>query len=295
MSSKINRLLQLRKNSNLNNYFHALDEKYPQYNLGANTPILNHQLQTENNFQNVPATLFFSEKASAGLDYIRHLAQKKSTYRLDKDKDDSPLEFFCLGYQDFDGDIIVESIEFPAYSFARINSSTTAEINNKLFNNKTDDYTKIEGFSAYFDYLRNASFKRKNPQGNKPVAFYGTTRPLIKCSDNTENCIRMGELAKSIVPGDIDFGDIMTGVISVSPYTIIQTKDGLKYKEGSLEAILTNYKSNKKGQLTPANLTSITNCMSISKDKPAKIIEIANSQQPYWDFPKITSENTKCK
>lgn len=293
MSSKVNRFLQLGKDPELHKYFSALDSKFHKYNFGTNTPILNHHLETETNFQGKPATLFFSEKSSKALQIIRDFAQKKTTYRLDKKKEDSSLEFFCLGYQDFNGDIMIDNIIFPAYTYARSLSSTNAEIYDKLFNNKTDGYTRIEGFATYFDYLRNTNMNMSEAQGKKPLALYGITKPVIEYSDSTENCIRFGEMAKSIVPGDINFEDVITGVLSISPYTITQSRDGFKYKNGSLEAILTHYKSNKSGLLTPVNITNVINCQIILNDHPHENLEISKSYQPEWDYPVISSSRIR--
>lgn len=292
MATNIGRLLQLRKDNELNKYFSALSKKFPQYNLGAKTPILNHHLQTENNFEKKPATLFMSEHATHVLDFIRRLAQKKTTYRLDKGKEDTPIEFFCTGYQDLNGDIVINNIDFPAYVYAQEQSSTQSEICHKLFNNKMDSYTKIEGFCSYFDYLRETDFNYEHSGAIKPVALYGVTKPVIDYKDGTENCIRFNELAKSIVPGDVGFGEIISGVLSVAPYSLAQTKEGFVYVDGSLEAILTRYNINQKtGYLTPAYITNVTKCQAIKNDCPANFVQISQSSQPNWDYPVICKDD----
>ena len=294
MPTNISRFLTLKNNPALYKFFNALDTKFPTYNLGTNTPILNHHLQTESNFSGAPATLYLEKQPSEMLSFIRQLAQKKSDYRISKNKPDTPIEFFCYGYQDHSGDIVIKNIVFPAYNQIRETSDTINEVYERLYNHTPSKDLKIDSFANYFDYLRNTKFNDKDNVGRIPVALYGTTKPIVSYADHTENCPRFGEVAKSIVPGDVDFGDMMTGVLTVSPYTISQTKDGYVYHNGSLEAILTKYRiNNKNGYSYPEYLTNITNCQTTnSKGKLCNCV-ISNSFEPFMEFPIITDENYK--
>ena len=290
--ANINRLLTVRKNPQLNKYFAALDSEFRNYSLGANTPILNHYLETQQNFDGNPATLYLDKQPTEVLRFIRQLAQRKSTHRLERDKNDTPIEFICYGYLDYSGDIVIKEIQMPYYNIIRQKSKTINEVYEKLYNYIPSKEDKIEYMSKYLDFLRNTKLNGKNSIGIMPVAMLGTTKPIVSYPDNTENCPRFNELAKSIIPGDIDFGDVMTGILTVSPYSMTQTKNGLTFKDGSLEGILTHYTiSPTTGYSSPSNLTNLTECKTIDSAEKLHECEISNSSEPHMNFPRILSED----
>ena len=292
--ANINRLLTVRKNPALNNFFSAIDDKFGNYSLGANTPILNHYLQTQQNFNDKPAILYLDKQPTEMLRCIRQLAQRKSVHRLERNKNDTPIEFICYGYLDHNGDIVLKNIQIPAYNKIRQTSKTISEAYEKLFNYIPNKVDKIEYMSDYLDFLRNTKLNGQYSIGRMPVAMLGTTKPIVSYSDGTENCPRFNELAKSIIPGDINFGEVMTGVLTVSPYSMTQTRHGLTFKDGSLEGVLTHYAiSPTTGYSSPCNLTNLTLCKTTDSAEKFHDCEISNSSQPSINFPKILPENYK--
>lgn len=287
MATNINRFLSSIKNSpEVNKLIKLIDKKYPSYALGAQTPLLNHYLPVAKNLYGNATTLFLKEQASVALDNIRHIAQKKSVYRLDKHKTDTPIDFLCFGYQDHGGDVVIERIVVPALIVLKHTSKSSEEAIKKSFDYVPSKDFKIDTLATYYDYLLYTNLNYKGSVGKKPVALLGTTKPIVDYDDRTENCPRLSEIAKSIVPGDVKFDhDFLTGLLTVSPYEVVQTPEGLAYKNGSLECVLTDYKINKNTHFaTPEHFTNITKCVQTSLNGKLKELNISNSDQPKIDL-----------
>ena len=296
MATNIYRFLaNIRNNPIVNKLIHTIDKTYPSYALGANTPLLNHYLPTSTNFQNKPTTLFFNQQPSDALRLIRRIAQKKSVHRLDKNKKDTPIEFVCYGYQDHDGDIVITNIIVPALVELSKNCNNFDQAVEKLYDYVPSKDLRIDMLANYFDYLRNIDLDFHESIGKKPVALLGTTKPIVEYADNTENCPRFSEIAKSIVPGDVEFNhDFLTGVLTVSPYKIVQTPRGLEYQNGSLECVITDYKLSQNTHLaSPNRLMNVTQCVQNTPDGKLEKVEISASSQPLIDFqPQNKNERT---
>ena len=287
MATNINRFLSsIKNNAKVNKLIKAIDKKYPSYALGAQTPLLNHYLHVAKNLHGNATTLFLKEQASVALDNIRHLAQKKSVYRLDKHKTDTPIDFLCFGYQDHDGDVVIERIIVPALIVLRHASKSSEEAIKKSFDYVPSKDFRTDTLATYYDYLLYTNLDFKGSEGKKPVALLGTTKPIVSYTDHTEDCPRFSEIAKSIVPGDVKFGhDFLTGLLTVSPYEVVQTPEGLAYKNGSLECVLTDYKiSNKTHFATPEQFTNVTKCVQTTPDGKLEELHISSSDQPKLDF-----------
>ena len=290
MSTNIYRFLtNFRKNKILNRLINALDKKYPNYALGSNTPLPNQLLPTASKTNGDPIILYFTEKATHNLNVLRDLAQEKTVYRQKKEKIDKPIEFLCYGYIDSSNDIVINTIEIPYLEHllkSNNNNILSDEIKEKFFNQSSSKIINEELIKRYYNYLQSENTFLDKKIGKIPVAFYGTTKPVVDSVDNTQYCPKFSEIAKAIVPGDLKFNHpFVSGLLIVNPKYIIQTTNGYKQIDGSLECIPVTYEINKNNTAKPTNLYNIMQCQQTNKNGKLEIVEISKSKQPCENLP----------
>ena len=147
--------------------------------------------------------------------------------------------------------------------------------------------------SSYYEYLKTSQVKKRNI-GLMPIAFLGTTRPIVESPDMTQYCPKFSEIAKAIVPANIEFDHpIMTGTISVSPKFKQLTPKGYVATDGSLECVLIKYKTNQNKTLSPISFSNITQCQQCLENEKRERVAISKSFQPLNDLPVLSEQSRK--
>lgn len=279
-----------KNHPNISQLLKAIDNKFPKYDLGANTPFTNQALETATR-QGEPTCLYFDEIAAEKLKEIRNLAQEKSNLKRQQKKEDKPIDFVCTGYVDHSGDIMITDISIPAIDIYREQNKNPLTA---IYNAIRSKDANIETESYYYDYLRNSNIGSKDKIGTMPVALLGTTRPIINTKDGTEYCQKLSEIARAIIPANVEFDHpIMSGALSVSPNYIVQTPFGNRVADGSLECTLITYDKNTNNTLKPTNLTNVTRCQQIKPDGKLSIVDISKSKQPLEGLPNLSLSKVK--
>lgn len=296
MSSNNYRFLtSCRNNPELSKLITCIDKKFPEYTLGSNMPVPNQALKSATLKSGQPVKLCINKQAGITLDMIRSLAQEKSDYRLSNNQKDTPIEFVCLGYMSNSGNLVIDKIICPAIDYVSQNSKDIDEAKKNLFKYVPKKDVNIDTLCTYFDYMRETNLQAIGKSGRMPVAFLGTTKPMAEYTDHTENCPRLGEIAKSIVPGDVDFKNpFMSGLICVTPYVIKQTPKGKVYSDGSIECIATSYiKNEKNNSVKPSDFFNLTYCERITPNDQIETVPISCSYQPLQGLPQLSSSYQK--
>lgn len=287
-------ILNMKKDPNLNRLINSIDKKFSNYGLGANTPLPNQALETASFGNGSPSCLYFSESASKKLQTIRDLAQNKYVYRFKQGKEDKPIDFVCIGYLDHSGDIVITDTYMPGIE---IYEEANLDIQEAIYKSSLSKDVGIVTQSECFDYLRRVKLNTKinNSIGIMPVALMGTTRPIIATNDGSEYCPKFSEIAKAIMPANVDIDHpIMSGVLSVSPKYQAQSPNGeTTLTNGSLECVLISYKNNKNNTVTPEGFFNVTRCQEILKDQSRHVVDISKSKQPLTDIPILSETKVK--
>ena len=277
-----------RKDPQLTKLLKEIDNNFEDYNLGSNTPIPNQAFETASN-KHRPICLYFSANAADKLTSIRQIAQIKSDHRLSSNKEDTPIEFLCTGYIDHSWDIVITNIIIPQISIYKENNIDPKEA---ILNSVKSKDANIELINSYYDYLKDSKINKKDDNiGIMPIALLGTTRPIIKTNDNTEYCPRLSEIAKAIMPANVEINHpIKSGILSVSPLEIVQTPTGKQYRNGSLECLMIGYEHNKNGTVSPNRFFNVTRCQQADKNGKLSIVDISKSKQPLKNLPILSQE-----
>lgn len=295
MATNISRVISsCRNNPELGHLLTSCDKKFSSYRFGTNMPIPNQCLKTATKKNGQPVKLCINKNAGLILDMIRNLAQEKSTYRLENNKKDTPIEFVCMGYLNKSGNIVIDNIVIPSLQELCDNSQDIEDAKEKLFKYVAKKEANIDLLCTYFDYMRDNVYPAKEKFGLMPIALLGTTKPLVSYNDQTENCPRLGEIAKSVVPGDAEFRTpFVSGLLCVTPKTIKQTPNGQELQDGSLECIVTTYEKLKNNYVKPNNMLNIVSCERITPQDTIAIVPISCSHQPLENLPRITGSHQK--
>ena len=256
--------------------------------LGATTPIPNQVFASKYNSNGEFAKIFFMEKAYKQLSEIREIDHLCSSSRMSRNKRVNSIKFVCYGYQDFDGDIVITSIDCPiirkAYS--------------KKFKNKESFYDFIatetiskefnhEASYLMYDYLKDVAISQP-AIGNSVVALLGYTKP--ETDKDYDRCFKLSEIAEAVIPNvTVRSDNIKSGVIAITPKTLkaslLYNKSAYdnidKYLEdGSLECALISYSKNPKtGQVVPTTIQDIKKASAETKDKQIDL-KISASLEP---------------
>ena len=279
-------LNNVRSNQEVKKVFDSIDKKYSKAGLGANTPIPNHAFATAVDYANNPAVLYLSKKSYQRLAAIRKLMKFHDNYRENTSRVPRSIEFIATGYLDFDNNYIVTNIECPFLdeTINRKNKETSFALPfDKNYNDVLQD--------LYFTHL-NRRFDTK--MAKCPIALLGYTKPpQYEENFETRNCFKMSEFAKATYPNESIDHPIITGVMSLTPYSIekVASKDKLKaqytYIDGSLEAAVITYDiSTNTNCPKPNNIFNITQCKYVDsfEDTKSTSVEISQSKQPMNDI-----------
>lgn len=291
MANNVYRLItNMRKNPTTRSLINAMGNKFDSYAMGSNTPFINQILETSSNGADRPTCLYFTPTATLQLKKIRELAQEKFKYRKKEGKEDRPIDFLCYGYQDFAGDIVIDFLEIPY-----MKGTPSADFYSTLFKLNPSAVANEKMNTAFHNYLSQSTIGReKNTIGLMPVAFYGTTRPIVATTDNTQNCPRFSEVSKAIVSTKTKFKQpIKTGLLSISPKTIEQTPNGAIYRDGSLECVVIDYNVNQNGLATPSQFSNIIHCQQTEQNGQRTIVDISKSYQPTTGLPNYSNQMVK--
>ena len=279
--------------------------------LGARTPIPNQALPTLlNNSGDELAQITFTEDSYDKLRRIRSL--EKLITQLFKTNSQNPpnINFFCTGYRDFDGDIIINQIVCPILDMAsHSNFKSHQEIYNYLF---SQNYKNLnEDTIAYaYENMRLADFtisrtghipqEKENilPIGTHSVVLIGTTRSQEGLGE-LATCCNLRELAESIIPDvPVACNNLITGSLLITPD--IQVRTGKETKEqsaytlqpGSLECtIATYYRSEKTGKVHPYRLDNITRAAGLLFNGETENIRISSSPQNLGNIERAPSRS----
>lgn len=266
---RLARLLNnIYKNKRYAKYFNDIEGKNELLN--ANTAIPNQGLPTSFNKLNEPTTIFFTNDTAYTLQQIAKVSYNNSLKASKENAKDYPIEFFCYGYQDFDGDVIITGIEFPSIKQETYKSTATV---NRL---KHIDIT-----SKLYDYLYRLHINKRDGLaiGDRLVALYGSTKSFSN-KDNNRYCATLGEMSESIVPGDLSFNrNILSGTIIIPP-KVFEPVSFNKFTErnGSIEVALIDYQLEKSGKVTPTSIKNVTRAIDTDTNKE---VEISKSPQVY--------------
>jgi len=276
-------LSNVRRDDNMKKLVEEIDNMFPETRLGGETPFPNQVLPTANT-NGTPICLYFEQFATDKLNKIRRLAQRQSNFRITANKSDKSIEFVCLGYQDKDGDIVIYDIGVPSIEPFKNPDKKTVNLN-KFFNRTNSKEISNDTEDLFLNHLRSKE-ALKYFNGKTPVALWGCTKPIVTTKNKSEYCPKFSEIAKAIVPGNIEFkSPIITGLLTVSPIYMAQTPDGIRPKDGSLECILVNYKANSNNTQTPISFTNVTRCQQTESSGELKVVDISKSYQPIDGLP----------
>ena len=259
--------------------------------LPAASAVPNQSFATEQNRFGKPATIHFTQNASAYLQYLRDLDHYMSSINMSKGKQSQPLKFACFGYKDLDGDIVINSIECPVYEEARQQGFTTqSQVIEYIMKNIATKDMNIENSARVFDYLRQYNFVQPKPIGTDIVALMGTTKHANLDNDDY-NCFTVSELSEAVIPYyvPINADSIISGTIAITPKTISEKYllsrgkgDNIAnyLQDGSIEVALISYtKSESTRYVNPQRITNVTQALAETKQGLVPL-KISSSSQP---------------
>lgn len=282
-SNLVRLLNNVRKSSiETSKIFQSIDNTYPEYQLGANTPIPNQVFAPALDYSGSPATLYLLKNCNKKIDAIRKLMQYHDSNRESTGKVPRPIEFIALGYKDYDDNYIITKIECPLLEDTLDSKHKTMSY---ILPYSGEYSERIE--EAYFSHL-NKKFDKKIAKC--PVALLGFTRPTQYAENqDIQNCFKLSEISRSIYPNEQIDTPIVTGVLGITPYTIERiasrdkSKAQYKYIDGSLECALIDYALNPNTSCPrPTDIKNVLKCEIIHdyEDTKTTSIAISQSRQP---------------
>ena len=261
--STVNRtLLNLYKDHRMEQTFNAIENRDGLLN--ANSVIPNQAFPTHINDENKPGCIYFLNKASAKLDFIKKVSNKVTVLRDKSGKSATPMEFVCFGYKDHNDDVVIYDVECPYMDRFENKKNQTIDVYtmSKSTPNRDD---RIESTSQIFDYLHNNTFT-KDPIGKELVAMLGIIRPEYT-SDAKKNAPTLKEISDVVVPGDAKFpNNFSTGLLIIPPDDMERTKEGIRKVSASMECLLVEHTKTPSDYANPTSITNITQCVKETKD-----------------------------
>lgn len=269
--SNINRLIKgLSNGEKTTRLLKAIEKQYGY--LDSNSPIPNQACDTQINNQNEASCLYFSESAYQNLTYIQKLMNDQAKVRRDNNWEDRPIPFVCLGYKDIDNNYYINNISLPMYDLLEEENIPVNKRKDIMMT--TNDKTFISNANIHATSTINDHLRRSNPLNKiytARIGLLGFTRPPFSKSE-VKNCIKLGELAKSTLPGDVAFTQpVISGTLLLT--------------QGCLECGIIEYDKNNSKKVTPTNLLNITRAEVASEGARKFIIPISKSDQPLNGLP----------
>ena len=271
--STVNRLLNniYKHNQLVSRKLNSVERKYGLFD--SNSPIPNQIFDSEINKLNQSSCLFFSQSAYHNLYQIQLIMRQQAYLRRDNNWQDRPINFICTGYKDNDNNYYIDNVSLPIYNLVSEENLTETQKTLKIMS--TNDKTLLSNAqlcatSDVYDYLRNPKPLTNTPYTSR-VALLGFTRPFLS-TDNINNCMKLGEMAKSTLPGDVAFTQpAISG-------TILLTQE-------SLECAIIEYGKNQNNTVYPINIMNILRAEITNESGITQPIKISKSSQPLEGLP----------